>query len=131
MPRKLTARAARKMQAARKTKAGGRPRVPTNCPKCGAECDSARAALGHCCLNRRHFMEIKNGTIHWVPSPAFREKVTRAGGTLADVLTDGHAGSDELGQYIEFSCVNGARVSVSGKPDLKKLWEAATANERS
>ena len=27
---------------------GGRPRVPTKCAKCGAECDSARKAQAHC-----------------------------------------------------------------------------------
>jgi len=46
--RKLTTRAARKMAGARKHFRGGRPRKPTPCPKCGAACPSARAALGHC-----------------------------------------------------------------------------------
>lgn len=51
MARKLTKRAARKMQAARKTNGAGpgRPRVPRDCPKCGALCPSARMALAHQC----------------------------------------------------------------------------------
>jgi hypothetical protein len=48
MARKLTKTAARKMQAARLTRAGGRPRVPRPCPKCNTECSSTRAAMGHC-----------------------------------------------------------------------------------
>jgi hypothetical protein len=48
MSRKLTARTARKMAAARKHCRGGRPRKPTPCPKCGVPCDSARRALAHC-----------------------------------------------------------------------------------
>jgi hypothetical protein len=50
MPRTLTTRAARKMAAARKTNGAGsgRPRIPTACAKCGAQCPSARAALAHC-----------------------------------------------------------------------------------
>jgi hypothetical protein len=48
MARLLTRRAARRMAAARKIHRGGRPRKPTACPKCGAPCDSARRALGHC-----------------------------------------------------------------------------------
>jgi hypothetical protein len=46
--RALTTRTARKMAAKRKTKAGGRPRKPTDCPKCGAGCASYRKAMGHC-----------------------------------------------------------------------------------
>jgi len=46
--RTLTSRAARKMAAARKTYAGGRPRIPTPCPKCGRPCASARKAQAHC-----------------------------------------------------------------------------------
>lgn len=48
MPRKLTTREARKMAAARENKRGGRPKIPKDCPKCGAPCDSARKALAHC-----------------------------------------------------------------------------------
>lgn len=48
MPRKLTKTAARKMQAARKTRGGGRPKVPKLCVKCGALCASTVAAIGHC-----------------------------------------------------------------------------------
>jgi hypothetical protein len=48
MPRKLTRTEARKMAAARKVCAGGRPRVPRPCPKCGKPCESARKALAHC-----------------------------------------------------------------------------------
>jgi hypothetical protein len=46
--RKLTTRHARAMAALRKTNGGGRPRKPTACPKCGAECESARKAQAHC-----------------------------------------------------------------------------------
>jgi hypothetical protein len=46
--RNLTTRTARKMAAARKTYGGGRPTKPTPCPKCGAECPSARKAQAHC-----------------------------------------------------------------------------------
>jgi hypothetical protein len=48
MPRKLTTREARAMAAARENKRGGRPRVPTACPKCGAACKTARGAQAHC-----------------------------------------------------------------------------------
>jgi hypothetical protein len=48
MPRSLTTRTARKMAAARKTNAGGRPRIPTPCPKCKTVCASYRKAMGHC-----------------------------------------------------------------------------------
>jgi hypothetical protein len=48
MPRKLTTSEARNMAAARKTRGGGRPRVPRPCPKCGMPCESARKALAHC-----------------------------------------------------------------------------------
>jgi hypothetical protein len=54
-----------------------------------------------------------------------RASAGRCGITLPATLTDGHAGNDELGPYIEFSQV---RVSVNDKkPDLKKLWEATMA----
>jgi hypothetical protein len=46
--RKLTAKAARQMASARKTFAGGRPAVPSECPKCHAPCASVRQALAHC-----------------------------------------------------------------------------------
>ena len=45
---KLTSRQARKLAALRKTRGGGRPRKITPCPKCGAECQSARQAQAHC-----------------------------------------------------------------------------------
>ena len=48
MPRTLTPDQARSLAAARKKIAGGRKPKPTPCPKCGALCDSARKALGHC-----------------------------------------------------------------------------------
>lgn len=49
MPRKLTPSQALQMALSPKRKrAGGRPRKPTACPKCGAQCESARKALGHC-----------------------------------------------------------------------------------
>jgi hypothetical protein len=48
MARKLTARTARKMSAARKVRRGGRPRVPTPCPRCGAMCPGRRLADVHC-----------------------------------------------------------------------------------
>jgi hypothetical protein len=75
---------------------------------------------------------MKNGTIRWVPSDALRASCARGGATLPDILTDGYAGSDELGPYVEFSTI---RVSVHesalfGKADLRKLWEAAMTNER-
>lgn len=43
-----TTSAARKMAAARKTHAGGRPAKRTRCAKCGEWCDSAREARAHC-----------------------------------------------------------------------------------
>jgi hypothetical protein len=46
--RKLTTATARNMQAARKTRGGGRPRKPRACPKCGTLCKSTLGALGHC-----------------------------------------------------------------------------------
>jgi hypothetical protein len=48
--RALTTKSARKMVAKRKTYGAGtgRPPKPTRCPKCGARCESARKALGHC-----------------------------------------------------------------------------------
>ena len=46
--RKLTTRTARKMAASRKTYGGGRPKVPSNCPKCGAACPSRIQAIAHC-----------------------------------------------------------------------------------
>lgn len=48
MSRKLTKREARRMNAMRQVKGGGRPRVPTACPKCGATCESYRRAHCHC-----------------------------------------------------------------------------------
>jgi hypothetical protein len=48
MARNLSPSQAREMAAARKTNAGGRPRKPTPCPKCGKRCKSARQAQGHC-----------------------------------------------------------------------------------
>jgi hypothetical protein len=47
MPIKDSA-AARAMAAARKTRAGGRPRKKQRCPKCGARCAGARLAREHC-----------------------------------------------------------------------------------
>lgn len=44
----LTTAKARKMANARETHAGGRPRIPTPCPKCSAQCDSYRKAMAHC-----------------------------------------------------------------------------------
>jgi hypothetical protein len=46
--RKLTKSAARKMAAARKTCAGGRPRKETPCRKCGATCASETLSRVHC-----------------------------------------------------------------------------------
>jgi hypothetical protein len=46
--RKLTSRQARKLAAMRKTHRGGRPRIPTACPRCGVLCASARKAQAHC-----------------------------------------------------------------------------------
>lgn len=40
--------AARALNAMRKTHAGGRPKKPTPCPRCGAKCAGARAARDHC-----------------------------------------------------------------------------------
>lgn len=48
MPRKLTTGQARKMVAKRKTFRGGRPKVPTACPKCGAMCEGERQSRVHC-----------------------------------------------------------------------------------
>jgi hypothetical protein len=48
MPRNLTTRAAREMAAARKSYGGGRPKIPTRCPKCHVPCASARKAQAHC-----------------------------------------------------------------------------------
>jgi len=45
---KLTSRQARKLAGMRQTYAGGRPRIPRPCPRCGAECVSARQAQAHC-----------------------------------------------------------------------------------
>jgi len=36
------------MASMRQTYAGGRPRIPRPCPRCGAECVSARQAQAHC-----------------------------------------------------------------------------------
>ena len=44
--RKLSKSQARKMQAERQTRAGGRPRKPRPCPKCGVPCPSTVAAIG-------------------------------------------------------------------------------------
>jgi hypothetical protein len=46
--RKLTTKTARDMQSARKTRAGGRPKKPTHCPKCRQLCPGARLANVHC-----------------------------------------------------------------------------------
>ena len=48
MSRVLTTREARKLSGARKTYAGGRPKKPTPCHKCGVECPGARIAQVHC-----------------------------------------------------------------------------------
>jgi hypothetical protein len=48
MRKKLTTRTARKMNAARKTHGGGRPKVPTRCPRCQTPCPSRIQALAHC-----------------------------------------------------------------------------------
>jgi hypothetical protein len=45
---KVTSRQARKLAGRRQTYAGGRPRIPRPCPRCGAECVSARQAQAHC-----------------------------------------------------------------------------------
>ena len=45
---KLSSRQARKLAGMRQTYAGGRPRIPRPCPRCGAECGSARQAQAHC-----------------------------------------------------------------------------------
>ena len=44
----LSSRQARKLASMRQTYAGGRPRIPRPCPRCGAECFSARQAQAHC-----------------------------------------------------------------------------------
>src|SRR5580693_5924170 len=44
----LSSRRARKIANMRQTYAGGRPRIPRPCPRCGAECVSARQAQAHC-----------------------------------------------------------------------------------
>ncbi len=36
----------------RQTRAGGRPPIPTPCPKCGEACGGARAAQAHCRVSR-------------------------------------------------------------------------------
>jgi hypothetical protein len=48
MARKLKPSEARRMAAQRKTKAGGRHKKPTPCPKCGIECPGYRLAQVHC-----------------------------------------------------------------------------------
>lgn len=49
MPRKkLTKTKARQMAAQRKHNRGGRPRIPTACPKCQTVCESYRKAQAHC-----------------------------------------------------------------------------------
>lgn len=50
--RKLTARTARKMQAARITRGGGPKLKPRDCRKCGTACPSTVAALAHCAGKR-------------------------------------------------------------------------------
>lgn len=49
MSRALTPGQARKMAAARKIRGGGRPKVPRQCPRCGAQCPGAREAQMHRC----------------------------------------------------------------------------------
>lgn len=44
----LSSRQARKLAGMRQTYAGGRPHIPRPCPRCGAECVSARQAQAHC-----------------------------------------------------------------------------------
>lgn len=48
MPRTPTSEEARRMAALRKTRAGGAPRKPTPCPKCGALCAGYNIARVHC-----------------------------------------------------------------------------------
>ena len=48
MARLLTPRTARRMAAARKVRAGGRPRKPTPCRKCGVLCASETHSRVHC-----------------------------------------------------------------------------------
>ena len=48
MARLLTRRSAQKMAAARKVRAGGRPRKPTPCRKCGTMCASETLSRVHC-----------------------------------------------------------------------------------
>lgn len=40
------------LAAMRKTHGGGRPSLPTACPKCKKLCDSAREARAHCRKSR-------------------------------------------------------------------------------
>lgn len=48
MPRKLTAKEARRIVAQRKTKRGGRPLKPTLCPRCQTLCAGYTLARVHC-----------------------------------------------------------------------------------
>lgn len=45
---KLTKSKAREMSASRQNRRGGRPRIPTPCPKCHVVCESYRKAQAHC-----------------------------------------------------------------------------------
>jgi hypothetical protein len=65
---------------------------------------------------------MKNGTIRWAPNKALRDTCLRGDVHLPAVLTDGYAGTDELGPYVEFRQI---RVTLKGRPDLQELWEEA------
>lgn len=47
------------LAAMRKTHGGGRPSLPTACPKCGSPCASAAAAREHCRKKRTHVVTSK------------------------------------------------------------------------
>lgn len=34
--------------------AGGRPKIPTRCPRCGRQCESAREAWAHCAKGKNY-----------------------------------------------------------------------------
>lgn len=46
--RELTKSKAREMASLRENNRGGRPKIPTPCPKCATVCDSYRKAQAHC-----------------------------------------------------------------------------------
>lgn len=44
----LQSEVGRRRGAQRKVRSGGRPSIPTNCPKCGMTCAGVVAAKAHC-----------------------------------------------------------------------------------